>query len=73
MSFLGAKLSLGHNKSQENLIVMQNSRLDSLEASMTKQATLPKEKMDALEKSMETGSKACDEGRRGDGEGPCGH
>lgn len=52
MRYLEAKLGVGHNK-LDKFVVLQNSRLGSLEASMTKQAALNKEKMDALEKSME--------------------
>lgn len=53
MAYLGSEVSGGHEK-LEHLIVMLNSTLDTLEASMTKQAELTKEKMQALGRAMES-------------------
>lgn len=61
MADLEAKITGGYDK-VGNLIVLQNSRLDTSEASMTKPPMMTKEKMDNLEPSgFEERAHSCEE------------
>lgn len=56
MAHLGAKITGGPDK-LDNVIVLQNSRLDTLDATMMKQATMTKQKMDNLSQSINNEAK----------------
>lgn len=55
-AYLEATATGGHDK-LENLIALQNPRLDTLEASMTKQAEMTKERMQGLEQAISNESR----------------